>query len=147
MDLDHRKMAPPFLRESYRVPIPNGPDVLVWDLRVGQPNVTRLPDHVVHSVEHALIVYLREHPSVVTAAPMGCATGFYVVALGTLDFAALADLVADALRRLIDATDVPHRNTEQCGAAEHHSLTGAQEVARWLLSRRDDWAQALHPSA
>lgn len=147
MDLDHRHMTPPFLRESHRLEVPGGPAVAVWDLRVGQPNVTRLPRNVLHSVEHALITFLREHPAIVHAAPMGCGTGFYIVTLATLDFPALAPLVADALRRLERATEVPAANTVQCGAAADHSLTGAQEVARWLLSRQDEWAQALHPSA
>lgn len=140
MDLDHRTMVPPFLRESHRLHVPDGPDVAVWDLRVGQPNVTRLPGPVVHSLEHALLVYLRAHDTIVSAAPMGCGTGFYIITLGTLDFAALSGLVADALRALESASEVPHANTVQCGAAAYHSLTGAQEVARWLLSRRDEWA-------
>lgn len=144
MDLDHRQMAPPFLRESHRVPTPSGTDVAVWDLRVGQPNVTRLPGPVLHSIEHALIVYLRAaSPSVVTAAPMGCGTGFYIITLGNVDFAELSGLVADALHELQSAMEVPKANMSECGAAEFHSLAGAQEVARWLLSRCADWSRAV----
>ena len=143
MDLDHREMAPPFLRESHRVPTPSGAEVVVWDLRIGQPNVTRLPGRVLHSVEHALIVYLRAaSPSIITAAPMGCGTGFYVVTLGHVDFAELSELLADALRELQSATEVPKVSMSECGAAEFHSLAGAQEVARWLLSRRGEWGHA-----
>jgi S-ribosylhomocysteine lyase len=147
MDLDHRTMAPPFIRESHRVSSPQGTDVVVWDLRLGQPNITRIPGRVLHSVEHALIVYLRrDSPCVITAAPMGCGTGFYIVALGSVDFTEMSRLVSGALHSLLEAEDVPLANTAQCGAAHHHSLAGAHEVARWLLSRRDDWGNAAHPT-
>ncbi|MEW5352290.1 S-ribosylhomocysteine lyase [Streptomyces sp. 16-176A] len=148
MDLDHRQMTPPFIRESHRASSPDGTDVVVWDLRVGQPNVTRLASPVLHSVEHALIAYLRrDSPAVIHAAPMGCGTGFYVMTFGGLDFDGIAALVAGALESLLQATAVPMADTTQCGAAEHHSLTGAQEVARWLLRHRADWAQAQDPNA
>ncbi|SFE43453.1 S-ribosylhomocysteine lyase /quorum-sensing autoinducer 2 (AI-2) synthesis protein LuxS [Actinacidiphila alni] len=145
MDLDHRRMTPPFIRESHRARS-GETDVIVWDLRIGQPNVSRVPAPVMHSMEHALIAYLRrDGPAVIHAAPMGCGTGLYLVTF-VLDFEEIARLVASALESLLRATEVPMADTAQCGAAEHHTLSGAQEVARWLLRHRAEWAQALdHP--
>ncbi|OKJ78787.1 hypothetical protein AMK30_04750 [Streptomyces sp. CB02460] len=135
-------MTPPSIRETHRASAPDG-TVIVWDLRIGQPNVTRLPGPVLHSIEHALIAYLRRgSPAVIHAAPMGCGTGLYVVTTGALTFEQVAQFVADALEALLRATAVPMADVQQCGAAEYHTLSGAQEVARWLLLRRTEWAQA-----
>lgn len=138
-DVDHRLMTPPTLRiQSHRDL--DGSRACVWDLRVGQPNVSQLAMPTVHSIEHFLGTYLREASDrVLAVAPMGCQTGFYIVTVGITEFAEMAGLLEAALERVGRATAVPVANSEQCGWAENHSLVGAREVAAWLLHRRDEW--------
>jgi S-ribosylhomocysteine lyase len=143
-DIDHALMTPPSLRIAHAEHCTAG-DGYVWDLRIAQPNVSHISMPVIHSIEHFLGSILRDSSQrVLVVAPMGCQTGFYIVTLGISDFTEIADLVAGALRSVLDATEVPLANTTQCGWAENHSLAGAKSVARWLLSRRHEWG---HPAA
>lgn len=143
LEIDHSLMTPPSLRITY-VRHSTAGDGYVWDLRIAQPNVSHISMDVIHSIEHFLGSILRQSsPNVLVVAPMGCQTGFYIVTLGISDFTELSGLVADALSSIVDATEVPLADTTQCGWAENHSLAGAQSLARWLLSRRHEWAWAL----
>lgn len=142
MDLDHREMAPPFLREQSRVTGASD-TVIVWDLRIAMPNVSALAGEVLHSLEHMLAVYLRRrNRAVVNVAPLGCRTGLYIVTIGPMAPEDMCALLAATLDDIHGAYEVPLANTTECGAAAYHSLTGAQDVARWLLSRRTEWTQA-----
>jgi S-ribosylhomocysteine lyase len=145
VEIDHRVMTPPSLRIFDRRETPSGDWIYLWDLRIAQPNVTHLPPAVVHSFEHFLITHFRaEAPDeVVSAAPMGCQTGFYITTVGMDDYDAMEELLADCLVAVGEATEVPLANPSQCGWAENHTLSGAQELAAWLLRRRLEWR---HPA-
>jgi S-ribosylhomocysteine lyase len=147
-DIDHALMSPPSLRIQHEQRGTAG-DGYVWDLRIAQPNVSHISMPVIHSIEHFLGTILRESsPKILVVAPMGCQTGFYIVTLGISDFTEISELVASALRSILDAAEVPLANTTQCGWAENHSLAGAKNVARWLLSRRHEWGSpAVAPDA
>ncbi len=139
-DLDHRFMAPPFLRVSDRRTTPSGDEVFQWDLRLAQPNVSQVAMPVIHSLEHFLGTLLRSaSDKVITVAPMGCQTGFYLGTIGIGDFEEMADLLAEALVAIGEADSVPLANTTRCGWAENHTLVGVQALAGWLLSRRSEW--------
>src|SRR5690348_9905609 len=141
-DIDHRYMTPPSLRiVDQRVGLA-GDQVFVWDLRIAQPNVSNVAMPVVHSLEHFLGSYLKGgSESVAAVAPMGCQTGFYIVAVNIGTFEEMASLLEKALTAVAGAAEVPLANARQCGWAQNHSLTGAQELAAWLLRRRSDWAE------
>jgi S-ribosylhomocysteine lyase len=140
-DLDHTTMVPPFILNTITRTTESGDNVFMWQLRVSQPNVAQLPTDVTHSLEHFMLHHLLSTTDkILLVAPMGCRTGFYVVALGIDDFEVLADLIAGALETVATATKVPGADDVHCGWAEHHSLVGAQRAAAWLLSRRDDWS-------
>ena len=142
-DLDHRYMEPPFLRIVSKWRTQGAETLFVWDLRVGQPNVSQVTMPIVHSLEHFLGSYLRgATDKVVNVAPMGCQTGFYIVAIGIESFEEMSGLLADALASVGEATRVPLADSMQCGWAENHSLRGAQEIAAWLLVRREAWCDA-----
>jgi S-ribosylhomocysteine lyase len=141
-DINHRLMAPPSLRIQKELHTAAG-DVVTWDLRVAQPNVSHVPMPVIHSMEHFLGTLLPELGSgVATVAPMGCQTGFYIVTAGLRDYDRMEALVAHALEQVLEAEAVPLANVEQCGWAENHTLVGAQRMARWLLDRRPSWAES-----
>lgn len=141
-DTDHRTMTPPSLRITCRMSGLAGDQIVIWDLRLAQPNVSHIGMPVIHSLEHFLGTYLREMADYVAlAAPMGCQTGFYIVTVGMDDFDTLKQLIASALEEVLVAAEVPLANVEQCGWAENHTLSGVQSLARWLLDRRDTWQQ------
>jgi len=134
-------MNPPSLRVQREVTIAGDQTLLVWDLRIAQPNVTFLPSPVAHSLEHFLGVYLKEAANdVVNVAPMGCRTGFYIVTSGAMDAGRLASCLIQACRRICGSDSVPLADVINCGWAENHSLNGAQAVAEWLLLRATSWA-------
>jgi S-ribosylhomocysteine lyase len=132
-------MVPPILRICDRHATAAGQQIAVWHLRVSQPNVARIPPAALHSMEHFLIDGLRSlSDKVILAAPMGCATGYYIVA--EIDrYSDMEQLLSDVLAGIRDATAVPHADPVHCGDAENHSLTAAQRMAQWLMSRRQDW--------
>jgi len=142
-DIDHRFMTPPSLRVSERRRTPSGDEVVQWDLRIAQPNVSHIAMPIIHSLEHFLGSYLRSNSDrITTVAPMGCQTGFYIGAIGISEFDEMAELLAGALEAVGTATEVPLANPVQCGWAENHTLDGAQRLAAWLLLRRDEWHRA-----
>jgi len=142
-DLDHRYMTPPSLRVSDRRKTPSGDEVVQWDLRIAQPNVSHIAMPIVHSMEHFLGSYLRTRSELITTvAPMGCQTGFYIGAIGIGEFEPMADLLAEALESVGAADRVPLADPIQCGWASNHTLEGVQRLAAWLLLRRGEWHQA-----
>jgi S-ribosylhomocysteine lyase len=142
-DIDHRFMTPPSLRIVDERAGSDGDRVFVWDLRIAQPNVSNIAMPVVHSMEHFLGSYLKgASEAIVAVAPMGCQTGFYIVAVNIGTFDEMASLLEKALASVSGATEVPLSNVRQCGWAENHSIAGAQDLADWLLRRRPDWAEA-----
>jgi S-ribosylhomocysteine lyase len=144
-DIDHRTMHPPFLRISFRSA--NDAGVVVWDLRIAQPNVSHIPMPVVHSLEHFLGQDLRARSdAVAVVAPMGCQTGFYIVTIGIDSADVMHDLVASSLTKIVEAKVVPLANERECGWAENHSLIGVQRLALWLLSRRNSWSVSTSDS-
>jgi len=144
MEPDHLYMTPPSLRLSKTKQIDDSSTITVWDLRISQPNVSHISSGALHSMEHFLGVYLSEESSdIVNVAPLGCQTGFYIVAANLTDSHKLAQALESTLARILSAADVPLANEHQCGWAENHSLRGAQNLARWLLSRREEWDEAV----
>jgi S-ribosylhomocysteine lyase len=147
-DLDHRYVTPPYLRITSHGGGTGGDAVYLWDLRIAQPNATSVPTPSIHSLEHFLNRYFRESTTytgderVFLAAPMGCQTGFYIVSIGIADYVEMSGMLAEALESVAEATAVPLANPVQCGWAEHHSLSGAKELAAWLLRRRPEWHDA-----
>ena len=139
-DIDHRFMAPPFLRIMEQRQSSHGGETYLWDLRIAQPNVTSIPMSTIHSIEHLLATQLRAaSDAVVAVAPMGCQTGFYIVTVDLGDWDKMAMLIIGALQAVLAATEVPLANNVQCGWAQNHNLTGAQEVAAWLLHHSSEW--------
>ena len=75
-----------------------GAVITTFDLRLTAPNREPVMDTAaVHALEHLGATFLRNDPEwssrVIYFGPMGCRTGFYLVAFGTLESADVADLV------------------------------------------------------
>ena len=141
-NLDHRTVAAPYVRVADTKHLPGGDVLTKYDVRFCQPNVDHLEMPVVHSLEHTFAEHVRNHSDdVVDFSPMGCQTGFYLLLVGDHPYDDVLDLVATTLQDVVDATEVPAANETQCGWAASHTLAGAQDAARAMLARREEWAQ------
>ena len=141
-NLDHRTVAAPYVRVADTKHLPGGDVLTKYDVRFCQPNAEHLEMPVVHSLEHTFAEHVRNHSGdVVDFSPMGCQTGFYLLLVGEHPEAEVHDLIATTLQDVVDAAEVPAANETQCGWAASHTLRGAQEAARTMLARRQEWAQ------
>lgn len=141
-NLDHRAVRAPYVRVADTKQLPGGAVLTKYDVRFCQPNAEHLEMPVVHSLEHTFAEHVRNHSAdVVDFSPMGCQTGFYLLMVGEPDLGATMDLIETTLGDVAAATEVPAANETQCGWAASHTLAGAQEAARAMLARRDEWAQ------
>lgn len=99
---------------------------------------------VIHSLEHTMAENFRNHADyIVDFSPMGCQTGFYLITVGDHEQAEIEELVAATLGDVLQATEVPAANEVQCGWGANHTLEGAQEAARAMLAKRDEWSQVM----
>ena len=141
-NLDHRTVAPPYIRLADRKVLPQGDVISKFDVRFTQPNVAHLEMPTIHSLEHLFAEKSRNHSGqVIDFSPMGCQTGFYLILQGDHEFAAVAKLVETTLTDILDATEVPAANEVQCGWGANHTLEGAKAAARDFLAKRAEWEQ------
>jgi S-ribosylhomocysteine lyase len=141
-EVDHRIVLAPYIRLISCTDGKHGDKVWLWDFRFTQPNKVHIPMASVHSLEHMIAVFIRKHlPGVINFGCMGCQTGFYLSVLNFGDYDGMCDVVAKTFADCLAATEVPLANVEQCGWAENHSLTGAQEIIRNVLSHKARWQQ------
>lgn len=142
--LDHRIVSAPYIRVAETRPLKSGGVVTKFDIRFCQPNAEHLQMATVHSIEHMLAGFLREHSEdVIDISPMGCQTGFYIAIDGEFTVAQMTDLLNAALNDILTATEVPAANEIQCGWADSHSLQGAQSAVRTFLAERDSWHEVF----
>jgi S-ribosylhomocysteine lyase len=143
-NLDHTKVAAPYIRLADRKQLPHGDVISKFDIRFAQPNVAHLDMMSVHSLEHLFAEYSRNHSNaVLDFSPMGCQTGFYLMMSGEPSFDEVCALVTDTLNDILDATAVPAANEVQCGWGASHSLEGAKAIAEEFLAQRNHWHQVM----
>ncbi|GGO63989.1 S-ribosylhomocysteine lyase [Microbacterium nanhaiense] len=141
-NLDHTKVAAPYIRLADRKELPAGDVIVKYDVRFTQPNTAHLEMPVVHSIEHMFAEKSRDHSDrVIDFSPMGCQTGFYLILQGEHSSEEVAELVAATLSDFADASEVPAANEIQCGWGANHTLEGAQQAAAAFLARRDEWLE------
>lgn len=143
-NLDHTLVAAPYIRVADRKELPQGDVLTKFDVRFCQPNQEHLEMPVIHSLEHTMAENFRNHADyIVDFSPMGCQTGFYLITAGDHEQAEIEELVAATLGDVLQATEVPAANEVQCGWGANHTLEGAQEAARAMLAKRDEWSQVM----
>lgn len=132
--MDHTKVKAPFVRKCGVLTGPNGDVVSKFDLRMMQPNRAAIPTGALHAMEHLLASYLRDEvENVIDLSPMGCRTGFYFIVWGEPSIEQIQTALCNALKRIVNATEVPAANEIQCGNYRDLSLFGAQEYAKLVL--------------
>lgn len=139
-NLDHTKVVAPFVRLAGRKMGVKGDEILKYDIRFKQPNKEHMDMPGLHSLEHLMAENIRNHTDkVVDMSPMGCQTGFYLAVINHEDYEEILTILENTLEDVLKATEVPACNEVQCGWAASHSLDGAKEIAREMLSKKDEW--------
>lgn len=132
--LDHTKVEAPFVRLSELFTTPSGDFISKYDLRFTQPNADIMPTGAVHALEHLMADFFREElAGVMDLSPMGCRTGFYLLHQGKASEVEIARAFIEALKKVLQAQEVPAANAVQCGNYRDMSLFGAKEYAKQVL--------------
>ena len=139
-NLDHTKVAAPYVRLAGKIKGKNGDEIYKYDIRFCQPNQEHMPMPSLHSLEHLMAENIRNyHVNIVDLSPMGCQTGFYLTVLNHRDYDEILDILEKTLEDVLKADEVPACNEVQCGWAANHSLEGAKELAQKMLDKKDEW--------
>lgn len=142
-NLDHTKVAAPYVRIADRKELPGGDVLVKYDVRFTQPNKDHLGMKAVHSIEHMTAELMRNHTDrLIDFGPMGCQTGFYAMTLG-IEPQEFLPILQASFEDILTATEVPAANETQCGWGANHSLAEAQDAVRDFLAHRDQWEQVM----
>ncbi|WP_404458661.1 S-ribosylhomocysteine lyase [Oceanobacillus kapialis] len=143
-NLDHTKVKAPYVRLVGVTEGANGDSVYKYDIRFKQPNKAHMEMPGLHSIEHLMAENIRNHmDSVLDIGPMGCQTGFYLSVLNHDNYEEILDTLEKTLKGVLEADEVPACNEVQCGWAANHSLEGAKDIAREMLSHRNEWHEVF----
>lgn len=128
----------------------NGVTITTFDLRMTSPNEEPVMNTAeVHTIEHLAATFLRNHAEfgsrIVYFGPMGCRTGFYLVAFGTLESADVADLVHRMFVFIREFEgEIPGAKPEECGNYHDNDLPQAKWWARRYLANTLDVLDDAH---
>ena len=140
-NLDHTKVAAPFIRLAGIKEGIKGDVIHKYDIRFKQPNKAHMEMPALHSLEHLMAENIRNHTDkVVDLSPMGCQTGFYLSLINHDDYEDVLVIVEKTLQDVLAAKEVPACNEVQCGWAASHSLEGAQSLAQEMLNDKASWS-------
>lgn len=143
-NLDHTKVAAPYVRLAGTTQGANGDIIKKYDIRFCQPNKEHMEMPGLHSLEHLMAENIRNHhDTVVDISPMGCQTGFYLAVINHDDYDDILIVLEKTLKDVLEADEVPACNEIQCGWAASHSLEGAKEIAAKMLAKKDEWRQVF----
>ncbi|WP_153733647.1 S-ribosylhomocysteine lyase [Sporosarcina obsidiansis] len=143
-NLDHTKVKAPYIRLAGTSEGQNGDKIYKYDLRFCQPNKEHMDMPSIHSLEHMMAEFSRNHSNqIVDISPMGCQTGYYLAVINHEDYEDVLSIVEKTLNDVLTATEVPACNEVQCGWAASHSLEGAKELARDMLAKKDEWTEVF----
>jgi len=95
--------------------------VTTFDLRLTRPNAEPVMNTAeIHTMEHLAATFLRNHREwkerILYFGPMGCRTGFYLLAAGDLTSRDILPLVLECFRFIRDFRgEVPGASARDCG--------------------------------
>ncbi|MGG3449200.1 MULTISPECIES: S-ribosylhomocysteine lyase [Bacillaceae] len=143
-NLDHTKVKAPYVRLAGVKEGTNGDKILKYDIRFCQPNKEHMDMPALHSLEHMMAEFSRNHSDkIVDISPMGCQTGYYIAVINHDDYEDILTIIEKTLKDVLEATEVPACNEVQCGWAASHSLEGAKDIARNMLAKRNEWTEVF----
>ncbi|WP_041231484.1 S-ribosylhomocysteine lyase [Deinococcus peraridilitoris] len=134
-DLDHTKVYAPYVRLAGAKRTPRGDAISKYDLRLLQPNQGAISPSALHTLEHLLAGYLRDHlEDVIDVSPMGCRTGMYMSVLGEADEEGVLVAFRAALQDVAEHDrPIPGVSELECGNYRDHDLAQARIHAREAL--------------
>ncbi|MCM3745201.1 S-ribosylhomocysteine lyase [Sporosarcina luteola] len=139
-NLDHTKVKAPFVRLAGVKEGINGDVIRKYDIRFCQPNKEHLEMPAIHSLEHMMAEFSRNHSDrIVDISPMGCQTGYYLALINHDNYEDVLDILEKTLNDVLVADEVPACNEVQCGWAASHSLESAKKAAKEMLEKRSEW--------
>lgn len=134
-DLDHNIVKAPYVRVA-GTEEENNTKIQKIDLRLLQPNEDALPTGAMHTLEHLLATYLRDHlEGIIDVSPMGCRTGFVCVKWGEATPEEIAVALEKTLQQVLDTEIVPAVTAKECGNFRDHSLYAAKVYAEQVLEK------------
>ena len=107
-----------------------------YDMRFRAPmEHAYLTPEAIHTIEHLMAHYLREKlgNKVVSFAPMGCKTGFYLIVKGFTSQEKVMEAVAEVCEEqsnLKEKSDVPGLTVEQCGNPELYDIESSNAALK-----------------
>lgn len=134
--IDHTTMPAPQVRKAGLLTGRIGDHISKFDLRFIKPNTEAIPTGAMHTLEHLLALYLRQHlENIIDISPMGCRTGFYMTIWGDVSPETVKSALIKSLKQIVDTKwdDVPGTTAKECGNYRDHSLFSAQEYAKKIL--------------
>ena len=134
-NLDHTKVAAPYVRIAARKQGQKGDVVTKFDVRVTQPNKEFMTTGALHTMEHIIAEYLRDEiEGVIDFSPMGCRTGFYLTLWGEISEENVASAMLTVFQKVVDwKGEVPAANEIQCGNFRDLDLERARFFAeKWI---------------
>jgi S-ribosylhomocysteine lyase len=135
-ELDHNLVKAPYVRVAGVDNNGRGATVQKFDLRLVQPNTDAIPTGGLHTLEHFLSIFLREElEGIIDVSPMGCRTGFYLVAWDQRPVEEVVKALKNALQKVLGQAQVPAAIAQACGNYKDHSLFTAQEYAKQVLKQ------------
>ena len=103
--LDHTAVKAPYVRLITVEEGPKGDQISNFDLRLVQPNENAIPTAGLHTIEHMLAGYLRDHmDGVIDCSPFGCRTGFHLIMWGEHDTVEVAKALKASLNDILNAS-------------------------------------------
>ena len=133
-DLDHNKVKAPYVRVAGVEHDEKG-------------NTDAFPTGAVHTLEHLLATYLRDHlEGIIDVSPMGCRTGFYCIKWNESSAEEIAQALENTLHDVLETEVIPAVTAKECGNYRDHSLFSAKEYAKQVLEQgisRDPFERVL----
>lgn len=113
-------------------------DTITYDIRMKKPNNgDYISPKTLHTIEHLLATYVRNSffsDGIVYAGPMGCRTGFYLIARDTISKKNIIKLLTDAFLYIAEFTGkIPGSEKSECGNYLEHNLEEAKTEAEEYL--------------
>ena len=111
--------------------------IVTYDMRTRRPNAGDYMDNLtMHSFEHMFATYIRNSQlgeRIVYFGPMGCQTGFYLLADG-VENSKILHCVKETLKKIIaHEGEIFGKSERECGNYRNLSLQAAQKEAHRYL--------------
>ena len=119
---------------------------ITYDIRMKKPNEgDYLSTGGMHSIEHLFATYARNSSfsdSIIYVGPMGCRTGFYLVAYDDMSGKEAIRLVKEAMTFIRDFEgEMPGGKRKECGNYLDHDVAEAKRVAEDMLEVLKDYTE------